>query len=138
MVVSRDDLRLAFYNTAFGPPIDEGYITNVEMEAIAHALMFGYDVISDNTNLQPYLVENLLVHAKDYNAVLYFDEIEIDVQRALQRNAQRAAEGGRFVPPEVVNKQYDAFYKHRAKVQEIFDRYTIGDTRIQPTESTND
>lgn len=51
IIVSRDDLRKAFYNTHFGGPVDENFIRETQQVIVLRALADNKDVIVDDTNL---------------------------------------------------------------------------------------
>lgn len=120
IVVSRDDLRLALYNTAFGPPIDETYVSTVEQSIIHSALGREINVISDNTNLIPRYVHRLVSRVK-HCATVQLREVEAPLALAQSRNAARAAAGGRFVPEDVIAHQHSAFYLHQERIARIFE-----------------
>lgn len=129
VVVSRDDLRLALYGVAFGPPINEDYITVVEFEAIQNALVRDIDVISDNTHLKHHAAYERLKFAYKLDAHLYLKEMEVSFAEALERNRKRGAEGGRFVPEHAISAQARAFTEHHLAIRDTYNRLTAGDTR---------
>ena len=121
IVVSRDDLRLGLYNTDFGGGIDEDFITSVEDTIINKALSRGIYVISDNTNLIPRFVQNRVERARTMGATVVLQEVEVPLALAKDRNRQRGASGGRFVPEDVIDKQHENFYAHQERIAQIFE-----------------
>jgi predicted ABC-type ATPase len=120
IIVCRDDLRLALYGVAFGPPIDEDFITNVEHTLIRRALDNGISVINDNTHLTRKSIYAKLLLARSLGAHLHLEEVPASVDVAKQRNTNRATAGGRFVPNDVIETQAVAFDRHRHSVHETF------------------
>ena len=123
VVVSRDDLRMSLYNVAFGPPIDEAFITYVEFKILSEALRRGETVISDNTNLYPEAVIDKFNLAHALGAQIGFVELEVTLAEALENNRQRGIAGGRFVSEDVITKQEHAFFDHQESVREIYQCY---------------
>lgn len=117
IIVSRDALRLAFYNTAFGDPINEQLITYIEHGIIREALSRDQTVISDNTNLDPNIVRPLVAIAYEEQASVEIHEVETEITEAKRRNHARYLSGGRFVPENVIDSQSDKFYRHREHIK---------------------
>lgn len=131
VVVSRDDLRLALYGVAFGPPINEDYITTVEFAAIEQALKRGLDVINDNTHLHPKAAYERLRFAYGKGARLVLKEFETPLGVALERNRLRADSGGRFVPEHVITAQAHAFTDNHLEIRGTFNRLSAGTRTTQ-------
>lgn len=123
IAVCRDDLRLALYNKDFGPPINEGFITEVEFNIIESALTKGISVISDNTHLTPRYVRQKIELAERFNAFPTLVEVEVPLATAQSQNAARAVAGGRFVPEEIIETQYDQYVRHQDEVRALFDSF---------------
>lgn len=122
ITVSRDDLRLALYNTAFGPPIDENFITTVEFDIINRALNQGTSVICDNTHLTPRAVDERINLAVVHYADFFIREVEVPLHLAKSRNVDRQTRGERFVPENVLETQHENFYQHRDEIRELVQR----------------
>lgn len=120
IIVSRDDLRIAFYDTEFGPPIDEDFITDIEESVINNALGRGVSVISDNTNLQPFHVTPKFRLAEIHGAKIHLREVDVSLDVAKHRNRIRSNLGGRFVPEHVIDAQFAAFNENRDEVLRIY------------------
>lgn len=131
VVVSRDDLRIALFGVPFtvpdGTKVDENLISEVEYHTITKSLLAGYDVISDNTNLYPNGIIERVNLAFMAGAEVDFIEIYCSLSKCLSNNTQRSDAGGRYVPEEVIVRQYRAFDTHREEVFEIFKRLCTGD-----------
>jgi len=123
IIVCRDDLRLALYNKEFGAPINEGFITDVEFNIIETALSKGISVISDNTHLAPKYVHPKIELAKRFDAFPTLVEVSATLTAAQDRNVRRASKGGRFVPTEVINSQYEQYLSHQQEVRSLFDAF---------------
>lgn len=121
IIVSRDDLRLALYGKDFGPPINEGFISDIEYNIIEHGLTRGVDVISDNTNLSPRYINPKIATATAMGATVVLEEVNTSLDTAKQRNRSRADAGGRFVPEAVIEVQYEQFLDSRANVAKLFE-----------------
>lgn len=108
---NRDEIRTDLFGESYHTvtPIQEleRDVTSIQHKLIHHGLKRGWTVISDDTNLHPAGIKNLKKIADEYGA--RFDEIPVIVplELALERNRQRAAAGGRFVPEEVIASMFE-------------------------------
>lgn len=116
VVVSRDDLRVAFFGSD-GPdyyevPKDvlrerEDYISGVEAQAIKTALAAGKDVVSDNTHTMPKYINRVAKIGYAVGADVEIKTFDIRRSEAILRVKARAARGGRDVPQEAIIRQHD-------------------------------
>jgi predicted kinase len=116
VVVSRDDLRVSLFGTD-GPDYyahpdmksREDFITQVEYDAIRRAISAGKDVISDNTNIEMRYVNRLAKVAYQAGGDVVVKVFDVPLATAMQRNAMRAAMGGRNVPEDAPRRQAARF-----------------------------
>jgi len=116
VVVSRDDLRLAFFGSD-GPDyyeVDrsvlrerEDFISKVEQAAIKAALLEGKDVVSDNTHTMMKYVNRVAKIGWSVGAEVELKVFEVKLAVALAGVKHRAANGGRDVPEDAVKRQHD-------------------------------
>lgn len=116
VVVSRDDLRVAFFGSD-GPdyytvPKDvlrsrEDYISTVEQAAIKGALLSGKDVVSDNTHTMMKYVNRVAKIGYSVGANVEMKVFDIPLREAVARVEARANFGGRDVPVDAIKRQHD-------------------------------
>lgn len=96
--VNRDDLGQMAHNGVFSPE-REFFVVRAATTMIAQALMAGYDVISDDTNLQNYICKQLITIAtvcgRQVEWVLFETPLEVCIKRDKRR--QGAASVGEGV-----------------------------------------
>lgn len=99
--VNRDDLRSMLDNDIWSPQ-NEKIVTSLENYAILQALHSGFDVIVDDTNLNPKTVEHFktLVAGKAKVEIKEFSET---LNTLLERNQDR----DRYVPEDVIKRMYN-------------------------------
>jgi predicted kinase len=128
VVVSRDDLRLALFGSDGQDyyKVDksvlkqrEDFITKVEQAAIRDGLRAGNHVVSDNTNIEPKYMKPFIKIAHSVGATVEIDVVDVPLNVALARNLARGAQGGRFVPEDVIRKQHDRFQQTKDAVVEL-------------------
>lgn len=116
VVVSRDDLRVAFYGddspTYYEVPRDvlrerEDFISKVEQAAIKSALLSGKDVISDNTHTMMKYVNRVAKIGWSVDADVELKVFDVRLPVALAAVKHRASTGGRAVPEDAVKRQHD-------------------------------
>lgn len=100
-IASRDDLRekLLGHPEVFS---DEGLITAVQDTMIDYHLRAGTSVVVDNTNVEWKYVLRLAGIALLAGARVEIIVVDVPLEEALRRNAQRGRLGGRQVPEEVI------------------------------------
>lgn len=86
--VNRDDLRSMAHNSQFSPE-REFFILRAAVAMIGQALTYGYDVVSDDTNLQNYICRQLFnvaaVCARPVEWVLFETPLEVCIRRDAKR-----------------------------------------------------
>lgn len=113
--VNRDDIREELFGKDYskGSPIKEkeNQVTEVQTERITRELKAGKTVYIDDTNLNPRAIQGINNIAKRNNAKIEQKYFDVPVEVCKERNLKRSQEGGRFVPPHVIDqmaaKAYD-------------------------------
>lgn len=123
VVVSRDALRLAYFGSAENFA-NEDFITKAEHAAIETALRAGYNVVSDNTNIQHRYVNALVKLAYANDAEVEVIEFDVALEVALRRNKARGAAGGRFVPEDVIRRQKASYKPYKMPPRPVITPYT--------------
>ncbi|QNN99224.1 polynucleotide kinase [Streptomyces phage Faust] len=100
--VNRDDIRKQLYGVDFGVPVEETVVTAVEDAAIRAMLERGVSVIVDDCNISERYINRFKKIAKEFDAEVIVNLIDVPVAVALERNRMRKDQGGRFVPENVI------------------------------------
>jgi len=118
--INRDDIREMLFNNILYSPEQEEQVTIIQHGAVKNALKSGYDVILDDTNLNPRYVRHLLKIAQSFDAEVEFkDFTNVSVDECLANIRQRVAEGGRDVEKNVVQGMFDRYIKGRTELPKI-------------------
>lgn len=107
-IVSRDDIRMAFFGKEFDPAIEDR-VSIIEQAMIEGLLRKGVDVISDNTYIEMKYVKATAKIGYRCNAEVKVVVVDEPLAVCKARNEARAFAGGRNVPNEVIEKQYSRF-----------------------------
>lgn len=120
VVVSRDSLRVALFGSDGQdyyqrPDLREreDIITGVHDASIREALSAGRNVIVDNTHTRASDVNRVAKIGWDCGANVEIVLFDVPQGVAQKRNQQRSQNGGRFVPPDVIAKQYNSLQKSK-------------------------
>lgn len=123
-VVSRDDLRELLFpdedaKSYYEVPSEvfsarEREVTIAQDAMVGAFLKAGKDVIVDNTNIQWKFVKALAKIGYRYGAEVEVKVFDVPLQRAINNNTWRAAQGGRDVKREIIEKQYASFQKNKS------------------------
>ena len=105
--VNGDDLRLAIDNGVYSKA-NEAYLVKVMQIMVKEAIKDGFDVVLDNTNLNPYHVKWARQVAKELNAKLEFIDMDTPLDVCLERDLNRTH--GR-VGKEVIMRMYNKWFK---------------------------
>lgn len=109
---NRDDIRFALYGVYFGPPIDERRVTEQQDDLVALILASGRDVWIDDTNLSPVAREHCEQLAAYHKVPLeWVDFTHVPLETCVERDAARAAAGGRLVGEDVIRSMWDRWLK---------------------------
>src|SRR6478735_975457 len=106
IIVNRDKIREVLFGSEEDYGVDEDLVTTIQETTIRGAFEGGWDVVVDNTNVIWYWVEDLARIASAYKAEVEIIDVNVGLEQAKLRNASRAANGGRFVPEHVIDKQW--------------------------------
>ena len=121
---NRDDLGILmhggrFYSLTALSKDTERAITNVQFAQIRTLLLMGRDVICDDTNLNPEVVDRLRNLAAWEGAGLELvDMRDVPLDTVLARNAQRGGTAA-FVPEEVIRGIWDRYVADRDQPAEV-------------------
>lgn len=107
--INRDDLRMAFFGREVLTGAEEMFLTPHQHAIIRFHLRRGKTVVSDDTNLRLAFLKELFAVAVSAQAKFEIRNFDIPLDTALKRNRKRAAEGGRFVPEDVIENMYKKF-----------------------------
>lgn len=108
--VNRDDIRMQLYGVEFGVPIEETTVTAVEHSMIRTMLELGISVIVDDCNIAQKYITTFTKIAREFDAVVRVNVVEVSLGTALERNSKRRDEGGRFVPEHVIVDMYNKMH----------------------------
>jgi predicted kinase len=102
--INRDEIRATLFNKEFN--VDERLVTHVESNVFETLLKQGYDVVVDNTNVRWTYVQKFADVARSYGYEVEVQVIDVPLDMAIQRNYLRAANGGRLVPVDVIERMH--------------------------------
>jgi predicted kinase len=101
---SRDDLRMSLFRKEYCNDQEEKIVTSVQKAAVKRLLDDGYSVIVDDTNLNKATARSFANLAEDYGIRFTCANFYVDTEECKRRNQARKAAGGRFVPPDVIDR----------------------------------
>ncbi len=106
--INADDLRMSIDNNLWSK--DNEKLINELMERMVRLFLHaGYNVVLDNTNLNPYKVRAAMDVATEQGAEIEILDIETSVEVCLQRDLERTR--GR-VGKEVIMRMYNKWFKN--------------------------
>lgn len=88
IVVNKDKIRAAMKNYDYERG-DESKVLTLRDEFIEMGLYWGLDVISDDTNLNPYHIRQLQFLAEAHDAEFEIVDFDVDIETCIARDAQR-------------------------------------------------
>lgn len=103
--VNLDDIRSMLGTSDFSK---EKLVEQIELTSIAYAFNQKYNVIVDDTNLNPKKINKLKVIAKQYNAEVDYKLISTDVEECIRRDALRE----RPVGEDVIRRFYEKYHEN--------------------------
>ena len=106
VVVNRDKIRELLFGSESDYGVDEELVSVVEKNLLSAALCAGYNVISDNTNINPEYIKQLAYVANlcgVSNDDISIIVVDVPLPTALERNAGRV----RKVPEHVIEHQWN-------------------------------
>lgn len=103
--VNRDDLRVMIDNNVWSKK-NESFIRSIRNQIIVVFVQAGYNLVIDDTNIQPNVVQDLTRLARSCNPNITVDVITFDesLQTCLERNAKR--DGVARVPEHVIKRMH--------------------------------
>lgn len=121
--VNRDDIRTTLFGEEYHkgdfPAESESQVTEVQQGLIKGHLLEGKHVVSDDTNLSNAAVEPLYQIAKNHDAELDMNYVDVPVDECKRRNHLRGEAGGRLVPDFVIDRMASKGYDRNGNLKEI-------------------
>lgn len=102
--VSRDDIRVSTFGRSTG--VDEDAVTKIEDAMVEAALKAGKSVVVDDTNIRHAYVKRFASIGQKFGADVAVMQFDIDVEEAIRRVKDRAANGGLDVPEKVIRDMH--------------------------------
>lgn len=110
--VNRDDTRAMMHGGRLGTDVQEQQVTVATHAAILALLRAGWDVVCDDTNLDPARLPSLLEVAEQAGATVeIWDLRDVPVEECLRRN--RLRHGSARVPDVVITGMYADYIEGR-------------------------
>lgn len=103
--VNLDDIRNMLGTSDFNK---EKLVEQIELVSIGYAFNQKYNVIVDDTNLNPKKINKLKAIAKQYNAEVDYKLISTDVEECIRRDALRE----RPVGEDVIRRFYEKYHEN--------------------------
>jgi len=103
--VNLDDIRSMLGTSDFDK---EKLVEQIELTSITYAFNQKYNVIVDDTNLNPKKINKLKAIAKQYNAEVDYKLISTDVEECIRRDALRE----RPVGEDVIRRFYEKYHEN--------------------------
>ena len=114
VIVSMDALRHA--RGLYWIPQQEKYINKVERYQVRTALRMGLNVILDDTNLNPNILNSWKEIAANFDAEIKYIRLDVTREECLRRN--KNADRDHQVPDEVIHRFFDIYkldeYAHQS------------------------
>ena len=124
--VNADDLRLLIDNGSYSKS-NEKYITEVMQTIVTLGLQSGFNVVMDNTNLNPYWISWAKTLCQDLRCKLEIIDIDTPLDVCIQRDLNRTTgRVGKDVIMKLYNKYFigGAFPKTYRSTEEILQELT--------------
>lgn len=110
VIGNRDTIRYELGNGKYVQD-QEDEVTRIETERVENGMKAGLTVILDDTNLNPKYIKPWYDMAEKYGYEVEEKEFYIPYQEAMKRSKARKAEGGLYIPKEVMQRFYKRYYK---------------------------
>lgn len=94
--VNKDDLRAMLHGSAYTPG-NESLVVRARDVLISQALQFGWTVVVDDTNLQPYHEQQIRTLASVFGAGVEVITFDTPIEECIRRDAQRDRPVGEVV-----------------------------------------
>lgn len=108
VIVSRDCIRESTGN--YWVPERENYISELEFDAITHAIKNNLNVIIDATNLNPKTIKKWDELGAKYNIEVEYKLFKISYKEALARDEERGKNGGRAVGIKTIRRFFNNYF----------------------------
>jgi predicted kinase len=110
--VNKDDMRQMIHGGEWSKELEKDIIQARDALTILY-LNEGYDVVVDDTNLQPDHEKNLIAIAEKCNAdFMVKDFTDVPLNECLRRNLERP----NYVPEKAIRRMYSTFIKKKGQV----------------------
>lgn len=113
----------------------ESYITDVEHVAVESAISHGFIPIIDATNLNDKAKEYHKTIAERYGLEIEYKHFYVPFKEAVERDAERAKNGGHFCGKSVIKRFYQNYYKeqYEAETLKTVEHYRVESNKDLPT-----
>lgn len=101
--INKDDLRAMIQDSTWTPKLEK-QIINTRDTLIRMWLMDGFNVIVDDTNLNPIHEDGILKIANEFQAIVEIKRFDVDVEVAIERDLKREKSVGEKVIRDMFNK----------------------------------
>ncbi|MEV2222680.1 AAA family ATPase [Nocardia vinacea] len=101
---SRDDLRIGMFGKEKCTDAEEKVVSRVQLAAVRRLLDDGENVIVDDTNLQYRIAQGWANLAERYGISFRCVDFPVAPEECKRRNEERRQAGGRYVPPDVIDR----------------------------------
>ncbi|AST15390.1 polynucleotide kinase [Streptomyces phage Samisti12] len=132
--VNRDDIRMQFFGKETG--VDENMVTQIEHMQVDSLLKAGYSVVVDDTNIRHAYIKAFVKIASKHGVPVAVKQFDVDLKVAIERNAGRAAQGGRDVPTPVIEKMHKSLKSSgqftRKLIEESYCSSPVGKPYVRP------
>ena len=105
LIVNRDSIRRMFGE--YWVPSRENVVADSEFVMLKIAISYGWNVVVDDSNLDPYTIRYLELIAQSCDAEIEFKKFDIPLDELLRRDANRENPVGE----EVIRKFYNKYYE---------------------------
>jgi predicted kinase len=101
--VSKDDLRSMLHSGTYTPELEE-FILEVRDTIIETSILRGYNVVVDDTNLNPAHITSLKILAEHLNVGIFIIVMETPLEECIRRDSLRDWPVGEAVIRDMYNK----------------------------------
>lgn len=138
VIVNRDSFRdgtgVYWLKNENNNRLREGYITKLEHTAIESAIEAGYTPIIDATNLSEKAKAYHQELKDKYDLEIEYKEFYVPFNVAVERDAERAKNGGHFCGKAVIKRFYQNYYKeqYEKETTKTVNHYRLGTSIGKP------
>ena len=102
VIVNRDSIRRGL--GVYWVPTREGLISDLEFKTVEIAMVWGYDICLDSTNLNPTYFQQWIRLAQEQEYEIEYKQFDISLEEALKRDKNREFPVGEKVIIDFYNK----------------------------------